>query len=235
MHCERARELLSPYLDGELSPEEQRSMAAHIEECDRCARLAKPSLRPHRPHHCRGGARGPPTRWLRAFARRWSRRLLPRGRERSLACQARRGRLGTDPPADAPSRSAGCGLCAHRLGHVVGGERVRSAKKARAGGGVGSHPLASAGEADRGRLLRYAHGQAVYYGPRRLLARGQGSHERGLRAAWRSRRLHRRPPGRRARLQAALRRSTRSTCSCGRARGTRARRRARWRRRATTC
>ena len=40
MHCERARELLSPYLDGELSPEEQRSMAAHIEECDRCARLA---------------------------------------------------------------------------------------------------------------------------------------------------------------------------------------------------
>ena len=31
---------IAEWLDGELSPEEQRSMAAHIEACDRCARLA---------------------------------------------------------------------------------------------------------------------------------------------------------------------------------------------------
>lgn len=40
MHCERARELLSPYLDAELPAEQQRSMAAHVEGCEACARLA---------------------------------------------------------------------------------------------------------------------------------------------------------------------------------------------------
>lgn len=40
MQCERARELLSPYLDGELSPEQQRAMSMHVEECASCARLA---------------------------------------------------------------------------------------------------------------------------------------------------------------------------------------------------
>src|SRR5207253_1164502 len=37
MQCERARELLSPYLDGELSAEERRAVAAHIESCRSCA------------------------------------------------------------------------------------------------------------------------------------------------------------------------------------------------------
>jgi anti-sigma factor RsiW len=37
MQCERARELLSPYLDGELSAEERRAVAAHIEGCRSCA------------------------------------------------------------------------------------------------------------------------------------------------------------------------------------------------------
>jgi anti-sigma factor RsiW len=37
MQCERARELLSPYLDGELSAEERRSVAAHVEGCRACS------------------------------------------------------------------------------------------------------------------------------------------------------------------------------------------------------
>jgi anti-sigma factor RsiW len=40
MQCERARELLSPYLDGELAEEERRAVAAHIESCRACAALA---------------------------------------------------------------------------------------------------------------------------------------------------------------------------------------------------
>ena len=37
MQCERARGLLSPYLDGELSPRERRAMEGHIEGCASCA------------------------------------------------------------------------------------------------------------------------------------------------------------------------------------------------------
>jgi anti-sigma factor RsiW len=37
MPCERVRELLSPYLDGELSAEERRAVAAHLEECRGCS------------------------------------------------------------------------------------------------------------------------------------------------------------------------------------------------------
>jgi anti-sigma factor (TIGR02949 family) len=37
MQCERVRELLSPYLDGELSAEERRQVAAHLEECRSCS------------------------------------------------------------------------------------------------------------------------------------------------------------------------------------------------------
>jgi anti-sigma factor RsiW len=40
MQCERARELLSPYLDGELSAEERRAVAAHIEGCRSCSAQA---------------------------------------------------------------------------------------------------------------------------------------------------------------------------------------------------
>jgi anti-sigma factor RsiW len=40
MQCERARELLSPYLDGELSAEERRAVAAHIEGCRACSAQA---------------------------------------------------------------------------------------------------------------------------------------------------------------------------------------------------
>jgi anti-sigma factor RsiW len=41
MQCERARELLSPYLDGELSAEERRAVAAHVEGCRSCAAQAE--------------------------------------------------------------------------------------------------------------------------------------------------------------------------------------------------
>ena len=37
MQCERARELLSPYLDGELSAQERRAVAAHVEGCRACS------------------------------------------------------------------------------------------------------------------------------------------------------------------------------------------------------
>jgi anti-sigma factor RsiW len=37
MQCERVRELLSPYLDGELSAEERRQVAVHLEECHSCS------------------------------------------------------------------------------------------------------------------------------------------------------------------------------------------------------
>jgi anti-sigma factor RsiW len=40
MQCERARELMSPYLDGELSTQESRSVAEHIETCRACAQEA---------------------------------------------------------------------------------------------------------------------------------------------------------------------------------------------------
>jgi anti-sigma factor RsiW len=39
MQCERVRQLLSPYLDGELSAAERRAVAAHIEQCRACAAL----------------------------------------------------------------------------------------------------------------------------------------------------------------------------------------------------
>ena len=37
MQCERARELLSAYRDGELAPDERRAVAAHVETCKACA------------------------------------------------------------------------------------------------------------------------------------------------------------------------------------------------------
>jgi anti-sigma factor RsiW len=37
MQCERVRELVSPYLDGELSGEERRVLAAHLGECRDCS------------------------------------------------------------------------------------------------------------------------------------------------------------------------------------------------------
>jgi anti-sigma factor RsiW len=40
MQCERARELLSPYLDGELSAEERRAIATHVEGCRVCSAQA---------------------------------------------------------------------------------------------------------------------------------------------------------------------------------------------------
>ena len=147
MHCERARELLSPYLDGELSP--RRAVAAwrptsrsatgvpgSATDFRRIGRTIAEAAREPAPHTLAPRVRAA---LVQATAAEGEGALL-------LRCQARRGRLGTGPPADAPSRSAGCGLCAHRLGHVVGRERVRSAEKAGAGGGVGPYPLASAGE-----------------------------------------------------------------------------------------
>src|SRR5262245_31442289 len=40
MRCDRARELLSPYLDGELSADERREEAAHLEGCRACSSQA---------------------------------------------------------------------------------------------------------------------------------------------------------------------------------------------------
>jgi anti-sigma factor RsiW len=40
MQCDRARELLSPYLDGELSPHERRQIATHMDGCGVCAARA---------------------------------------------------------------------------------------------------------------------------------------------------------------------------------------------------
>jgi anti-sigma factor RsiW len=37
MQCERARELLGPYVDGELPAEEHRAVAAHVEACSSCS------------------------------------------------------------------------------------------------------------------------------------------------------------------------------------------------------
>ncbi len=40
MQCERARELLSAYVDGELEGEKRRTVAEHVEGCPSCATLA---------------------------------------------------------------------------------------------------------------------------------------------------------------------------------------------------
>jgi anti-sigma factor RsiW len=40
MHCERARDLIGPYLDGELPLGERRGVAAHLETCASCSSLA---------------------------------------------------------------------------------------------------------------------------------------------------------------------------------------------------
>lgn len=38
MNCEHIRAKLSPYLDGELPPEEARQIGEHLEQCHECAR-----------------------------------------------------------------------------------------------------------------------------------------------------------------------------------------------------
>ena len=218
MHCERARELLSPYLDGELSPEEQRSMAAHIEECDRCARLAEPSTRPHRPHHCRGGARaGPP----HAGSAR-SRGAAPGG-----AAEGEGALLWPGPVAvgwvrarpqtgEAQGRAAACVLTALATWWVVSAsdqQRRLEQEGCR---------LISAGFCRRGRSRsppRYAHGQAVVCGPRRLSPRSRISRARApgcLEVASTT------STAAGSACSSTSGGSTRSTCSCGRARGTRA-------------
>jgi len=40
MHCERVRELLSPYLDEALPAQDRAMLAAHLEACQSCARVA---------------------------------------------------------------------------------------------------------------------------------------------------------------------------------------------------
>lgn len=39
MQCDRARELLSAFRDGELSPDERRAVAAHVEACKDCSEI----------------------------------------------------------------------------------------------------------------------------------------------------------------------------------------------------
>jgi hypothetical protein len=39
MACEKIQDLLSPYLDGELTPEEKASVEAHLSSCRECAEL----------------------------------------------------------------------------------------------------------------------------------------------------------------------------------------------------
>ena len=41
MNCDRARDLMSAYIDGELAGDERRTIAAHIDTCASCAELAR--------------------------------------------------------------------------------------------------------------------------------------------------------------------------------------------------
>ena len=41
MQCDRNERLLSPYLDGELGPEEHREVSAHLRQCPTCERVAE--------------------------------------------------------------------------------------------------------------------------------------------------------------------------------------------------
>ena len=51
--CERALDLIGLRLDGPLSPEEQRELDAHLEQCPAC----------------RAAARGPSSSWVSAIPR----------------------------------------------------------------------------------------------------------------------------------------------------------------------
>ena len=41
MHCERARELISPYIDGELAGAERQAVVEHTQSCKACAAIAQ--------------------------------------------------------------------------------------------------------------------------------------------------------------------------------------------------
>ena len=63
MRCERARELISPYLDNELSGQDRSALATHLEGCAACARLAL-NLRHVGKGIAEGGRRRVPTTLL---------------------------------------------------------------------------------------------------------------------------------------------------------------------------
>jgi anti-sigma factor RsiW len=41
VRCDRAKELISPFVDGELGGEDRKAVAAHIEACADCAALVR--------------------------------------------------------------------------------------------------------------------------------------------------------------------------------------------------
>jgi anti-sigma factor RsiW len=61
MHCERARELMSPYLDEALPAPDRSVLAAHLETCPGCARLAADWRRIARTLSAVGRERTPPS------------------------------------------------------------------------------------------------------------------------------------------------------------------------------
>src|SRR5262245_6295428 len=63
MRCERARDLISPYLDNELSGRDHTALATHLEACAACARLAL-DLRRVADSVAEGGRRPLPTTLL---------------------------------------------------------------------------------------------------------------------------------------------------------------------------
>ena len=208
MQCERARELLSPYLDGELSAQERRAVAAHIEGCRACAAQVADFQRIGRTLAEAGREPMPKALALRVRAN------LAREAEAEAADRLCAGSRRSSTPArrralvrrarallrQAAVIAAACVLSALATWWIVGaaGEAVAPG----AGGARRPRPLAAAGQPDPGGLLRRPHRQAVVRRPHRFLARSEGPRGRGLPAARRAARLRRRPPRRRRRLQA---------------------------------
>ena len=81
MHCERVRELLSPYLDAALPAQDRSALAAHLGTCQGCARFAAD---------------------LRCLARTLS-AAGRQGTPASLLPRLRRALAGAEPPAAGPA------------------------------------------------------------------------------------------------------------------------------------
>ena len=240
MQCERARELLSPYLDGELPPARaarrggpRRGMPG--------VRARWPPTTARRPHRSPRRAREPlPQRSCRCVVRASLAQAAGAGARPGSGCRRRRMlgigcRCPRGARAAAAGRGARRGLPAHGAGDVVDRERIGWAR--RRAWSRRCWPPTSA-RCCRSSPIHVASSDVHtvkpwFAGRDRLLAGGEGPRGRGLPAAWRPARLRRWPPCRRARLQAPPAHDQRVPVA------ERIRRRdttpARWRRRATTC
>ena len=100
MHCDRVRELLSPYLDEALPAQDRAVLAAHLESCQDCARFA-------------------------ADLRRLARTLSALGRERTptaLMLRLRRALAGAQAPASGGRREGPPGRASRRRAAWPGGQ-----------------------------------------------------------------------------------------------------------------